>query len=156
MLLNCGVGEDSRVPWTARRSNQSIVKEISPEYSLEGLILKLKLQYFGPTWCEELTHWKRPWCWERLKSGGEKGDRRWDGWMVSLTQWTWVWANLQRWWSTGKPSVGQSLGLQSQTRLSNWTAITIDYRISWKRWTYKDSKNISNWQWLGGSRMDEV
>ena len=58
-----------RVPWTARRSNQSILKEISPEYSLEGLMLKLKLQYFGH-WCKELTHLKRPWCWERLKAGG--------------------------------------------------------------------------------------
>ena len=63
-----------RVPWTGRRSNQSILKEISPNYSLEGLMLKLRLQYFA-TWCEELTHWKRPWCWERLKTGGE-GDNR--------------------------------------------------------------------------------
>ena len=55
-----------RVPWTARRSSQSILKEINPEYSLEGLMLKLKLQYFG-----QLTHWKRPWCWERLKAGRE-------------------------------------------------------------------------------------
>ena len=71
MLLNCGVGEDSlRVPLTARRSNQSILKEISPEYSLEGLMLKLKLQT-SATWWEELTHWKRPQCWERLKVGGE-------------------------------------------------------------------------------------
>ena len=53
-----------RVPWTARRSNQSILKETNPEYSLEGLMLKLKLQYFGH-WCEEMTHWKRPWCWKR-------------------------------------------------------------------------------------------
>ena len=59
-----------RAPWTERRSNQSILKEISPEYSLEGLILKLKLQYFGH-WCEEPTHWKRPWCWETLKARGE-------------------------------------------------------------------------------------
>ena len=59
-----------RVPWAARRSNQSILKEISAEHSLEGLMLKLKLQHFA-TWCEELTHWKRPWCWERLKAGGE-------------------------------------------------------------------------------------
>ena len=70
MLLNCGVGEDLRVPWTSRRSNQSILKEISPEYSLEGLMLKLKLQYLA-TWCKELTHLNRPWCWERLKVGGE-------------------------------------------------------------------------------------
>ena len=63
-----------RVPWIARRSNQSILKEISPEYSLEELILKLKLQYFG-TWCEEVTHLKRPWCWERLRRGRQR--RRW-------------------------------------------------------------------------------
>ena len=63
-----------RVPWTTRRSNQSILKEINPEYSLEGLMLKLKLQYFGH-WCEELTYLKRPWSWERLKVGGEEGNR---------------------------------------------------------------------------------
>ena len=67
-----------RVPWTARRSNQSILKEISPWCSLEGLILKLKLQYLA-TLCEELTHLKRPWCRERLKAGGEGDDRGWDG-----------------------------------------------------------------------------
>ena len=60
-----------RVPWTARRASQPILKKMSPECSLEGLMLKLKLQYFG-TWCEELTHWKRPWWWERLKAE-EKG-----------------------------------------------------------------------------------
>ena len=69
-----------RVPWTARRSNQSILKEINPEDSLEGLMLKLKLQYFG-----HQTHWKRPWCWERLKAGGEGDNRGWDGWMASPT-----------------------------------------------------------------------
>ena len=53
-------------------------------------------------WCKELTHWERPWCWERLKAGGEGGDRGWDGWMASLTQWTWVWASSGRWWRTGK------------------------------------------------------
>ena len=71
-----------RVPWTAWRSNQSILKEINPEYSLEGLMLKLRLQYFG----KELTHWKRPQCWERLRTGGEVGGRGWDGWMASPTQ----------------------------------------------------------------------
>ena len=72
-----------RVPWTARTSNQSSLKEISPEYSLEGLMLKLKLQYLGH-WFWKLTHLKRPWCWERLKVGGEGEDRGWDGWMASL------------------------------------------------------------------------
>jgi len=75
-----------RVPWTARRSNQSLLKEISPGCSLEGLMLKLKLQYFGYL-IQKPTHWKRPWCWERLKAGGEEDDRRWDGWTTSLTQW---------------------------------------------------------------------
>ena len=69
-----------RAPWTARRPNQSILKEISVEYSLEALMLKLKLQYFG-TWCKELTDLKRSCCWERLKVG-EGGDRGWDGWMA--------------------------------------------------------------------------
>ena len=81
-----------RVPWTAGRHNQSMLKEISPGYSLEGLMLKLKLQYLS----EELTYWKRPWCWERLRAGGEGDDRRWDGWMASPTQWTWVWASSRR------------------------------------------------------------
>ena len=93
-----------RVPWTARRSNQSILKEMSPEISLEGMMLKLKLQYFG-TSCEDLTHWKRLWCWEELGAGGEGDDRGWDGWMASQTRWTWVWVNSERWWWTGKPGV---------------------------------------------------
>ena len=89
MLLNCGVGKDSRVPWTPRISNQSILKEISPEYSLEGLVLMLKLQYFGHP-CEELTYLKTPYCWERLKAGGEGNERGLDDWMALPTQWTFV------------------------------------------------------------------
>ena len=77
-----------RIPWTARRSDQSIFKEISLEYSLERLTLKLKLQYFG--YLVWKTNWKRPWCWERLQAGGEGDDRGWDGWMASPTWWTWV------------------------------------------------------------------
>ena len=73
-----------RVPWTARRSNQSILKEISPEYSLEGLMLKWNSNTLA-TWWEELTHWKRPSCQERLKVGGEGDDRGWDSWRASLT-----------------------------------------------------------------------
>ena len=64
------------------------------------------------TWCQELTHWKRIWCWKRLSAGGEEGNRRWDGWMMSLTQRTWVWTNSGRLWRTGKPSVLQSTGSQ--------------------------------------------
>ena len=112
-----------RVPWTARRSNQSILKEINLEYSLEGLILKLKLQYFV-TLCKELTYWKRPWCWERLKAGGERGDRGWDGWMASLTQWTWVWGNSRD--SEGQGSLAFAVhGVsESWTRLSSWLTTT--------------------------------
>ena len=98
----------SRVLWTAKRSNQSILKKISPEYSLEGLIrsevLKLKLQYFGHLMWRTF-HWKRPWCWERLKAGEEGDDRGCNCWMPSLTQWTWVWVNSGSWQWTGRPSV---------------------------------------------------
>ena len=72
-----------RVPWTTRRSNQSILKKINPKYSLERLMLKLKLQ-LAP-WCEELTHWKRPWCWERLKAGREGNNRM--RWLDGITEW---------------------------------------------------------------------
>ena len=78
--------------------------------SLEELMLKLKAQYFGHLW--ELTHWKRPWCWERLKARGEGDDRGWDVWMPSVTQWTWVWAISGSWWWTGKPGVLKSMELQ--------------------------------------------
>ena len=101
---------------TTRKSNQSILKEINPVYSLEGLMLKLKLQYFGH-FGKEPTHWKRPGCWERLRAWGEGADRGWDGWMASLTQWTWVWTNS----GTVDPGVVQSMGItKSQTWLSNW------------------------------------
>ena len=105
-----------RVPWTARRFNQSILKEISPEYSLERLMLKLKLQYFDHLM--RRTHWKRPWCWEILKAGEEGDDRGWDGWMASPTWWAWVWAGAWSWWWTGQL---QSMGSQSWTRLNGWT-----------------------------------
>ena len=89
-----------RVPWTARRSNQSILKEISPGCSLERVMLKLKLQYFGHL-MQRVDYWKRLWCWEGLGAGGEGDDRGWDGWMVSLTRWMWVWVNSGSWWWTG-------------------------------------------------------
>ena len=100
-----------RVLWTARRSNQSILKEINPEYSLEGLMLKLKFQYVGHL-MQRADSCKRPWCWERLKAVGKGDNRGWDGWMASLTQWTWIWANSWRWWRTGRTGVLQSVGSQ--------------------------------------------
>ena len=96
--------------WTARRSNQSILKEINPEYSLEGLMLKLKLQCFG----------RLIWSTDSLENtlmlrkieGGKRENRRWDGWITSLAQWTWVWVNSGRQWRTGKPGVLQFMGSQ--------------------------------------------
>ena len=84
-----------RVPWTVRRSNQLILKKVSPEYSLEGLMLKLKLQYFGHL-MRRTDSFKRPWCWERLKAG-EGAKRGWDDWMAPPTRWTWVWASSRSW-----------------------------------------------------------
>ena len=75
------------------------------------------------TWCEELTHWKRPWCWERLKAGGEGDDRGWDGLMASLTQWTWVWVKSGRWWWTGRPGIFGPWGRKESdtTEHLNWS-----------------------------------
>ena len=142
-----------RVPWIARRSNQSILKEASPEYSLEGLMLKWNSNTLA-TWWEELTHWKRPWCWERLKVGGEGNDRGWDGWMASSTQWTWVWVNSGSWWWTGRPAAAAAdKSLQScptlcdpidgsppgsfvpgilQARTLEWVAISFSNAWKWK------------------------
>ena len=102
-----------RFPWKARRYNQSILKEVNPKYSLERRCWCWSwISNTLATWCEEPTHWKGPWCWERLKAG-EGGDRGWDGWMTSLIQWTWVWANSRRQGRTGKPGVLCSMGSQS-------------------------------------------
>ena len=104
------------IPWTARISNQSILKEINPE--LEVLPTHWKDWFWSwssktlATWWKELTHWKRPWCWERLRARGEEGNRGWNGSMASLTQWTWVWANCGQSWRTEKPGVLQSMELQ--------------------------------------------
>ena len=98
-----------RVPWTARRSNQATLKQTIPGYSLEGLMLRLKLQYFGHL-MQRTDSWKRPWIWERLKAGGEGDDREWDGWMA--TQWTRIGASSRRQWRTRKPGVLQSMGFQ--------------------------------------------
>ena len=113
------------VSWPARRSNQSILKEISPDYSLERLILKLKLQYFGHQ-IRRTDSLERPWFWERLRAGGEGDDRGWDGWMTSLTRWTWVWVSSGNWWWTGRPGVLQSMGSQESDTTE---------RLDWTDWT---------------------
>ena len=100
-----------RVPWTARRSNQSILRKSVLKIHWKDWCWSWNSNTLA-TWCEELTHWKRPWCWERLKAGEEGDDRGWDGWMASLTRWTWVWANSGSWWQTGKPGMLQSMESQ--------------------------------------------
>jgi len=108
-----------RVPWTARRFNQSILKEISPEYSLEGLMPKLKLQYFGHLMRRTDSFEKTLML--RKTEGRRRDNRELDSWMASLMQWTWVWVGSGRWWWTGRPGVLQSMGSQSRTWLSDWT-----------------------------------
>ena len=107
-----------RVPWTARKSNQPILKEISLNILWKDWCWSWISNTLA-TWCEDLSHLKRPWCWERLKARGKGDDRGWDGWMASLTGWTGVWVNLASWWWTWRPGVLQSIG--SQTVGHDWT-----------------------------------
>ena len=107
-----------RVPWTARISKQSILKGISPEYSLEGLMLKLKLQYFGHL-MRKTDYLEKTLILGNIGGGREGNDRGLDGWIASLTQWTWVWVSSTSWWWTGKTGVLQSTG--SQRVGHDWT-----------------------------------
>ena len=127
MLLNCDVREDS---WESLRQQGN---PTSPSYRKSVLNIHWKDWCWSwnfdtlATWCEELTHLKRPWCWERLKVGGEGDDRGWDGWMASPIQQTWVWVSSRSWWWAGKPGFLQSMGLKRvrhnwATEL-NWTEL---------------------------------
>ena len=127
-------------------------------------MLKLKLQYFGPS-CEELTHWKRLWCWEGLGAGGEGDDRGWDGWMASRTRWTWVLVNSGSWWWTGRPGVLQFMGLQrvrhdwsTELNDSEWLPTIHDCK-EWSRFRHKllkkqwYKKGLHQRLWLCGSQQ---
>ena len=127
MLSNCGVGKDT---WeslglqgdpTSPSSRKSILYLHWKDWCWSGRSNTLA------TWCEELTHWKRPWCWERLKAAGEGDVRGWAGWMTWLTRWTWVWASSRSWWWTGK----SGMLAKSQTWLNDWTELnwTEDHSI---------------------------
>ena len=120
----------SRVPWTARRSNQSILKEISPEYSLKGLMLKLKLQYF--------VHlmWRANSLEKTLMLGKIEGKRSGRQRMESRIWWTWVWASSKSWWWTGTPGVLQSMGLQRVRH--NWVS-----ELNWTIFYFKFFKETS-------------
>ena len=130
MLLNCGVGEDSWVLWTARRSNQSILKEISPEISSEGMMPNLKLQYFGHL-MRRVDSLEKTLMLGGIGGRRRRGRQKWDGWMASLTQWTWVWVNSRSWWGTGRPGVLWFMG--SQRVGHDWAAEL--------NWTKKDFIN---------------
>ena len=125
MLLNGGVGGDS---WESL-GLQGNPTSPSQGRSVLGVHWKDWCWSWNSntlaTWCEKLTHWKRPWCWEKLGAGGEGDDRGWDGWMASSTQWTWVWVDSRSWWWTGRPGVPRFMGSQRighdwMTEL-NWT-----------------------------------
>ena len=137
-----------KVPCIARISNQSILKEISPGCSLEELILKLKLQYFGHL-VRRADSFEKTLILERLGAGGEGDDRGWDGWMASPTQWTWVWVNSRSWWWTGRPGMLQSMGSQSRTRLSDWTELNRKCNKCWRyhyRFRYNSVVLASSWK----------
>ena len=108
-----------RVPWTARRSNQSILKEISPEYSWEGLMLRLKLQYFGHL-MQRTDSLEKTLMLGGIAGRRRRGNRGWDGWTARPTRRTWVRASSRSWWWTGRPGVLQAMGSQRvKTQLSN-------------------------------------
>ena len=130
-----------RVPWTARRSNQSILKEISLEYSLERLMLKLKLQYFGHL-MRRTDSLKKTLILGKIEGRRRRGNRGWDGWMAPLTQWTWVGVNSMSWWWTGRPGVLQFMGSQRVRHNSDWTELTLISTALYSK-DYKESLNIS-------------
>ena len=127
MLLNCGVGEDSweslglQRDQTSQSQRKSVLNIHWKDWCWSWNSSALA------TWCQELTHWKRPWCWERLKAGGERDVRGPGGWMTSPIQWTWVWASFRSWWWTGKCGVLQFMRSQRVghywATVLNWTCV---------------------------------
>ena len=138
MLLNCGVGEDS---WEFLGLQGD---PTSPSYRKSVLNGHWKNWCWSwnsntlVTWCEELTHLKRPWWWEVLKAGGEGDDRGWDGWMASPTWWTWVWVSSGSWWWTWRPGVLQSMGLQ-RVRYNWVTELIHGCKLLW------ESEDVVGW-----------
>ena len=134
MVLNFGIVEDS---WESLGLQGD---PTSPSWRRSVLNIHWKDWSWNSntlaTWCEKLTHWKRPWCWERLRAGGEGDDRGWDGWMPSLIEWIWIWASSGSWWWTRKPGVLQSMG--SQRVRHDWVP-----ELSWDclQWSEKSEES---------------
>ena len=130
MILNCGVGEYCESALGCKE-----IQPVHPKGDQSWVFIgrtddEAEIPITLATSWEELTHWKRPWCWEGLGAEREGDDRRWDGRMASPTRWTWVWVNSRSWWCTRRPGVLQFMGSQSQTRLStelNW---------NWYKWRW--------------------
>ena len=123
MLLNCGVGEDSCESLGLQGDQPINPKGNQPWIFIGRTAAEAEAPILWPPDAKSWLIVKHPDGWERLKAGGEGDDRGWDGWMASLTRWTWIWVNSgSRWW-TGRPGVLQSMGSQSRTQLSNWTEL---------------------------------
>ena len=127
MVLNCGVVKTIESPLDCTRLNQSIERRSVLNIHWKDWCWSWNSNPLA-TWCEELTSWKTPWCWGRLKTG-EGVNRGWDGWMASLTRWTWVRPSSETWWRTRKPSLLPFMGSQSQTWLSDWTELNNSFVI---------------------------
>ena len=152
MLLNCGVGEDSWESLGLQGDPTSPLKRKS--------VLNIHWKDWCwcwnsntlATWCKKLTHWKSPWCWEKLKMGGEGDDRGWDGYMASLTWWTWVWESSGSWWWTGKPGMLQLVGLQRVEH--NWAT---ELRLGECLWTRnQETKSVLMFQLQIKSDLEQV
>ena len=124
------------------------------------------------TWCEKLTHLKRPWCWERLKAGGEGDNRGWDGGMASVTQWTWVWASSGSWWWTGQLGMLQSTGSQIAEKISISEMLVLDSKYvnsssslvippafppaKYNTWTIFETSDGSQWSWREDGHLLDI
>ena len=112
MLLNCVLEKTLESPLDCMEIQPVIPKENQSWVFIGRIDVEAETLNTLATWCEELTHWKRPWCWEGLKAGGEGDNGGWDGWMASPTQQTWVWVGSESWWWTGRPGVLRFMGSQ--------------------------------------------
>ena len=144
MLLNCGIGEDS---WESLGLQGD---PTSPSQRKSVLNIHWKNWCWSwssntlATWCKEPPHWKRPWFWERLKAAGEGDNRGWDGWIASLTQWTWVWVSSGSWWWIGKPGVVQTMSDHKESDMTewlNWLTVYISRAGFWTAWVW-------TWRWI--------